>query len=361
MRNPRRIPCLTHALTHHPQASPRLLLHGDERQPEPLFQESHQRERGFDGPRVRLDEVRLHEGEQAVVQLAGRVPGAGERAFRELHHQVGRFVRHDGHDPVGAQRNQGQGHGVVPRQHAESRRPVAQDGHDLGQVARCFLHRDDVVRLPRQSEDGRGGDVRCRATRHVVEHHRHVSHGVGDGPEVRLEPGLGGLVVVRGHDEQRVGSGGARRAGPLDRGGGGVASHAGEHLRPPSGRLDGKCDHALVLRRHEGRGFSRRSARDEQSDPSRDLPLDERAQPRLVHVAGGVERGDEGRPATAQPLQMLAHRTFLSLPGSGSSARMSSSTSAKAYTPRRPTIQRAASSAPAAKPARDRAVCTNRI
>src|SRR5437764_614385 len=152
-------------------------------------------------------------------------------------------------------------------------------------------------------------------------------------------------------------SGGARRAGPLDRGGGGVASHAREHLRPPSGRLDGECDHALVLRRREGRGFSRGSARDEQSDPSRDLPLDERAQPRLVHVAGGVERGDEGRPATAQPLQMLAHRTFLSLPGSGSSARMSSSTSAKAYTPRRPTIQRAASSAPAATPARASPSC----
>src|SRR5256886_10219571 len=83
-------------------------------------------------------------------------------------------------------------------------------------------------------------------------------------------------------------------------------------------------------------------AGDEQSDPTRDLPLDQRAKPRLVHLAGGVERGDEGRATTAQPFQSLAHRTFLSF--SSSSARMSSSTSAKANTPRRPTIQRAASS-----------------
>src|SRR2546430_11682098 len=93
---------------------------------------------------------------------------------------------------------------------------------------------------------------------------------------------------------------------------------------------------------------------DEQSDPTRDLPLDQRTKPRLVHLARGVERGDEGRAAAAQPLQMMAHRTFLSF--SGSSASMSSSTSAKAYIPRRPAIQRAASRAPAAQPARDRAV-----
>src|SRR3989442_9560133 len=54
------------------------------------------------------------------------------------------------------------------------------------------------------------------------------------------------------------------------------------------------------------------------------------AQPRLVHVAGGVERRDEGRAATAQPLHMWAHRTFLSFPGS--SARMSSSTRSEEHT-----------------------------
>src|SRR5437016_5162885 len=118
MRNPTRIPCLTHALTHHvpsrprsaarisprvsaarnsansarsggpqcspfweasasmrsrsdmrgtqrqsqrsqdhAQAGPGLLLHRDEREPESLFQESHQRERGLDGSGVRFDEV----------------------------------------------------------------------------------------------------------------------------------------------------------------------------------------------------------------------------------------------------------------------------------------------------------------
>src|SRR5438445_7860093 len=31
----------------------------------------------------------------------------------------------------------------------------------------------------------------------------------------------------------------------------------------------------------------------EQSDPTRDLPLDQRTKPRFVHLARGVERGDE--------------------------------------------------------------------
>src|SRR5207249_4671641 len=217
----------------------------------------------------------------------------------------------------------------------------------------------DVVRLARQGEGRRGGDVRRRATRNVVQDHRNVPHRVGDGPEVRLEPRLRGLVVVRGHDEDRVGAGGSSRAGPLDRGGGGVAPHAREHLRSPSGRLDRERDDALVFDGREGRGFARGSAGDEQSHPTRNLPLDQRPKPRLVHLAGGVERGDESSAATAQPFQMFGHRTFLSF--SGSSARRSCSTSAKAYIPRRPTIHRAASSAPAAKPARDRAVWTNNI
>src|SRR5207249_5269126 len=83
-----------------------------------------------------------------------------------------------------------------------------------------------------------------------------------------------------------------------------------------------------------------------------DLPVDQCPKPRLVDFTGGVERGDQGRAATAQPFQMLGHQAFL---------RMSSSTSVNAYIPRRPTIHRAASSAPTAKPARDRAVWTNSI
>ena len=288
------------------------------------------------------------------MQVAGRVPLAGERAVGEPDHQIGRLVRHHGHDSVGAQSDQGQGHGIVTREHAEPRRAVAQDGHDLGQIPRGFLHRDDVVRLARQGEGRRGSDVRRRATRNVVQDHRNVPHRFGDGPEVRLEPCLRGLVVVRGHDEDRVGAGGSSRAGPLDRGGRGVASHAREHLRSPSGRLDRERDHALVFDGREGRGFARGSTGDEQSNPTRDLSIDQCPKPRLVHLAGGVEGGDESSAATAQPFQMFGHRTFLSF--SGFSARRSCSTSAKAYIPRRPTIHCAASSAPAAKPARDLAV-----
>ena len=50
----------------------------------------------------------------------------------------------------------------------------------------CSARRDE--RLGRERDAGARGDV--------VEHHRQVG-GVGDGPAVRDDAGLGGLVVVR--------------------------------------------------------------------------------------------------------------------------------------------------------------------
>src|SRR5205814_9352691 len=89
----------------------------------------------------------------------------------------------------------------------------------------------------------------------------------------------------------------------------------------------------------------------------RDQSLDQRAEPLLIDRADSRKGGNEGGPAAPQPAHVLRHGSFLSV--SRASAQISSSTSAKAYMPRRPAIQRAPSSAPAAKPARERAVCTN--
>src|SRR2546427_5533933 len=116
------------------------------------------------------------------------------------------------------------------------------------------------------------------------------------------------------------------------------------------------ADDPRLLLGREGRALARRAAGDEQLHPARDLALHQRAHPGLVHAAVGGERGDERRRAPAQPLHALCHGVvFLS------ASRISSSTSAKANTPRRPGSQRAAASAPAAKPSRERAVWTRVI
>src|SRR3989454_8284288 len=56
------------------QPRPGLLLHRNERQPVGLLEQALQRHGGLDGAGVRLDEVRLHERQQAVVQRPGLLP-----------------------------------------------------------------------------------------------------------------------------------------------------------------------------------------------------------------------------------------------------------------------------------------------
>src|SRR2546426_3679936 len=56
------------------QPRPGLLLHRHERQPVALLEQALQRHGGLHGTGIRLDEVRLHERQQAVVQRPGLVP-----------------------------------------------------------------------------------------------------------------------------------------------------------------------------------------------------------------------------------------------------------------------------------------------
>src|SRR4029077_14221758 len=137
-------------------------------------------------------------------------------------------------------------------------------------------------------------------------------------------------------------------------GGRGVAPRARQHPGAATRRLDRHRDEPLVLGWREGRGLPGRGAGDQPAHAGRDLALDQRAESLLIDRAGRRKRRDEGGPAAAQPGYVLRHGAFLSV--SRARARTSSITSSKAYIPRRPTIQRAASSAPAANPARERAV-----
>src|SRR5205085_7329302 len=116
----------------HALARPR--LHGHKRQAEVLFEETHQGQRRLHGAGARLDEVHVHQGQQAVMKLARLVPTPFERGVNHPRHQVGRFVRRDRDEAVRAERDHGEGHRVVAGEDAEAFGPAAQDFHDLREV-----------------------------------------------------------------------------------------------------------------------------------------------------------------------------------------------------------------------------------
>ena len=82
-----------------------------------------------------------------------------------------------------------------------------------------------------------GADRRAGAARDVVEHHRQVG-GVGDGGEVRDQPGLRRLVVVRRDDQQAVRARLCGRLGQLDGVRGVVGADAGDDAGPVADRLE---------------------------------------------------------------------------------------------------------------------------
>ena len=78
-----------------------------------------------------------------------------------------------------------------------------------------------------------------------------MSTACGQDAKVLIKAFLGGLVVVRRHDQRRVGPG---LGGPTRQPQGllgAVRAGAGHHLDPPAGRLDHGRNHPLVLRVRE--------------------------------------------------------------------------------------------------------------
>ncbi len=137
-----------------------------------------------------------------------------------------------------------------PESTAEAGGPVAQDGHDLFQVRGGLLDRHDAGML-REPQQRRGIDVAARPAGHVVDDDRQAAL-VRDGPVVRLEHPLVGLVVVRRDHEGRVGPQGRGPAGRRDGRGGVVGAGTGDD-RDAAGqaaagdRLDGQADEPVVL------------------------------------------------------------------------------------------------------------------
>ena len=88
-----------------------------------------------------------------------------------------------------------------------------------------------------------------------------------------VEPGLGRLVVVGRHHQQRVGAGALGVPAEVDRLGGGVRARAGDHRQPPGRRLDHQLDHPVVLGMAQRRRFAGGADRDQAMGTLLDVPL----------------------------------------------------------------------------------------
>ena len=110
-------------------------------------------------------------------------------------------------------------------------------------------------------------DVGDRARGHVVDDDRQ-RRCVGDGREMRGEPRLARLVVIRHDDQRGVGADVGGGADQLDRGGGRIAAAAGDHRHPALRDLARRARSPRDARRGSG-SRSRRSSR---TAPARSMP-----------------------------------------------------------------------------------------
>ena len=135
---------------------------------------------------------------------------------------------------------------LIARQQALPRRPRKIGGSILGA--------DDVGAVPGKPGQGFRADVGHRSGRDVVDENGNVDR-LGDGPEMRVEPFLGRLVVIGNDDERGVGPGLVGMARVFHRLGGVVRSRSGDHRHAARRRFDGEFDNALVLLLRKRRRF----------------------------------------------------------------------------------------------------------
>src|SRR6185437_8975200 len=227
-------------------------------------------------------------------------------------------------------------------------RAITDDVHDLTEISRRLLHRNDRRDLG-QGERRARFDVAAGATRHVVHDYGQVD-GVGDRAEMRDDPALRRLVVHRAHVQQVGGARGAHFLGERDGFARVVRPRARDDRYAAAGFVCDDLHHAAVLGHGHRGGFARRSAWHKKVYAFGDLPRDDRSERALVDRAIARERGGE-RGAAPEESRRGRHAR-------GTSARRKSRI---VYTPRRPMSQRAAASAPSANTRRSRASCTTRI
>ena len=142
------------------------------------------------------------------MNAASRLPVVVQRGAGHVRHLARNFVGGHGNDSHAAERDQGQGDGIVAGENRKVLRHGIADFRHLADVAAGFLHAGNVRDLSQPRQRGRF-DVRAGASGNVVEDDRLV-HGFRDGAEVAVLAFLRRLVVVGRSGQDGVDA----RAGP---------------------------------------------------------------------------------------------------------------------------------------------------
>ena len=234
-------------------------------------------------------------GSKPQVDLRGATRVARDRRGAQLVHRARGDVGSDADIAVAAEQHQRDRGAVVARVDRELFRRGAQQPARSLDAAGGLLDADDAGHL-RQPQHGVVLQVGHGPAGDVVQHHRDVDH-LGDLREVAVHAFLRRLVVVR-HDLQRAcGADPLRVPGQLDRLERRVAPRA-RHDRHAAGRaFHADADDLDVLFDVHRRRLAGRAHRHDAVGALGGVPVDQRAQRRVVDAAVLVHRGDQRHDA----------------------------------------------------------------
>ena len=239
---------------------------------------------------------------QRELDLHGLARIAGNGRHAQLVHLARRDVGGDADVALAAAQHEGHGRGVVARIDGEALRRFLDEPLGPFDVARGFLDADDARHLG-QAQHRVVRHIGDRAARHVVQHHRQVAGGLGDGLEVPVLALLRRLVVVGDDLQLRVGAHILGVAGQLDGFLGRVGAAAGHHGHAARRLFDRDADDlAMLLDVHGGR-FARGADDAQAVRAFGNVPVDEPPQRGVVDAAVFVHRRDERDDAASQLLQ----------------------------------------------------------
>ena len=114
------------------------------------------------------------------------------------------------------------------------------------------------------------------------------------------QTGLRGLVVIGGHQQQRIRAQVTGGGGQPERMGGVVGTGAGNHRHTACGGLYGGADGGNVLLIGEGSGFARGSADDNGVCAALNLLIHKTGQQGVIHRAVGLHWGDDGHTSAGE-------------------------------------------------------------
>ena len=208
-----------------------------------------------------------------VLERQRVVPASFAQGLLEIGAQSRRDVGADRDTPDPAHRGETERGLVIPAELDEFLPAGEALGGDSAKVAGGVLDPDHRGQ-PRHFGERLDADVGDGTPGDIIDDDREVGFG-HQRVEMRDQPGLARPVVIRKHDQRRVGAGVLCRLHVLDHGRGRVAAAAGDHRDPPARLVDRGAEQGILFVELERRDFAGGPARHHRGRALVDLPVDE--------------------------------------------------------------------------------------